>query len=356
MKIFSKYRLFTVIAFFIFGNTLLTKTVFQGGKDFYLSALIAVCFAAIILVAVTAPFLKYPYLTAGEYIKMKTGKAGEKAINALLLIFLSLSALKLYLEFIKFLTSVSLNITPNYFIAIAVSVFVLLLSLLGIENISAYTSAVFIFAAAFAVYSVISGASLFKIETFMPLADIKTEKMLGNAAEIFLFILSDVAAIIFFCKRGSNGKDVLKSSLAALAVWFAVTAAVGALPIAVFGEGYEIFKYPVFQALASVKGVSFLPKNSFLFLVLGFIIMIIKLSVTLSFIGEVTENITGGKRTGKARIITRAVPVVLITSVASFLLINGIKAEEEIKMICAVAAVASFSALLILNLKRYRRK
>ncbi len=349
-------KLFSVITIFLYGNSVLLKMIYGSGKDFFISLILAAVLAVITLTVIMIPFIKYPYMTAGEYILKKTGKYSSKFINSFFLIFALLSITVIYIEFIKYLSVVSLNVTPNYMIAIVISLFVLFVSLLGIKNISGFTAYFFIAIIIFIIMMVAYGISVFKPENVLPIFKTSVAKIIESAFRIFFYILADVILVIFIVGNEEQGKKVYKISLCGIGVWLVTMVTFGYLPLVVFGENFNTFKYPMHQALATFKNLSFLPKNPFQFTVISFLILFIKMSVTLCFIQKILENIIGRATNPLIKLCYSAAPIFIITITSSVLLLFGLDDMVFIRHIFAVSAIVCLLTFAILLFRKFKKK
>ncbi len=344
-------KLFSLITIFLYGNSVLLKMIYGSGRDFFISLILAAVLAVITLTVIMLPFIKYPYMTAGEYILKKTGKYSSKFINSLFLIFALLSITVVYIEFVKYLSAVSLNLTPNYVIAIVISFFVIFVSFLGIKNISGFTSYFFIVAIIFIVMMLVYGIAVFKPENVLPVFKTPVTKIIESAFQIFFCILADVMLVIFIVGNEEQGKTVYKISLCGIGFWLVTVIAFGYLPLIVFGENFQTFKYPVHQALATFKEISFLPKNPFQFTIISFLIFFMKISVTLCFIQKILENIIGKAKNSLIKLFYGAVPMFIITVIFFFV--------EDIALmrhIFAVSGTVCFLVFVLLLFKKIKKK
>ncbi len=356
MKSASVFKLFALFSVFLIGNVPISKIVYQSGNGTVISVTVAAALAFLAFTLTAFPFLKYPYITVGEYVKMKAGKVGKGVTSFVLLAFSVISLSSVLFGFVKFLSVTSLNFTPDSFAILAITSVAIAVSFTGIKNVLPLSAVVFAAFSLFALLMVLFSLPMMRSESFFPVFDEKSGNILSSAADIFLVLFADIILAVFVTGKEADGKRVYRAGVFAIIFWAAFTLVFTAIPRGIFGESLEIFQYPVFSALSAVKFLSFLPKASFVFQTLSFSAVLIKSAVTVTFAARAASDLFGAPKTKAAKLLCRILPASAAVIASSALIGINEKAFFLLNTAHAAAALATVILFAAINIKSYRRR
>ncbi len=355
MRSASSFKLFAFFTVFLIGNTPVSKVIFLSEKDSFIAIIAAACMALLSMTACFFPFLKYPYLTLSEYLSIKGGKIEKKAFS---LVFLALSAVTLASvmdEFTKFLSVTSLNFTPDSFALLAITAVAIIASAFGIKSILPLGTVVFVIFSLFAAAMVFFSAPMIKVENCFPVFTKSVSDLLPSAVTVFFVLTSDIILLVAVTGREADGKRVYKCGAFAVIFWALFTVTLTVLARGIFGNGLEIFRYPIFSALGTVEFLSFLPKVSFIFQTLLFSVVLIKSAALVDFISKSAPDAFLAPRDKVAKKLYRVIPALIISLAASALV--AVKSDFSL-LDTAHAAISAVSIILLvaINIKSYRKR
>ena len=355
MKKTPSAPLYALLTLFLTGTVLLEKDIYGAGKNVIPPLFLAACISAAVFTLVIIPFLKYPYLRAEDCFRLKTGEAGKKLFLIVFFLFALFSAASLYSDYLRFLSAVVLDATPDLISSALKSAFILFTAFSGLRALSYFGSFVFILWTAFCLFMFVEGLGFFKPETVAPFFQSGAADIMITALKLSFGFLSDVLLSVLLIGRECDGRSLYKTSLAAFASWFILTAAVGLLPSAFFGDSLTLFNYPVFQTLSAFRNVSFMPKCGFGFAVITFMIVVVKLTALCAVCGRALAVMVGTSEKGKTRLILYAVPLLFVTVFSHVAVTSDPTFENalfEVKSALSAILPAMFSAIMPFGYKR----
>ena len=279
----SLYQLFCMVVTFIFGTSSILMSLTIAGRNTWISMILAIIPAAVMVLVITGLAEKYPGMTLIEYAQALLGKIPGKIVGALYLwYFLHLGALVLR-NYGEFLTTEVMPETPLWFFQATLAAVVGFFVYHRIEVMARLSEIVLVIAifVSFMVSFLITNSNIIEVKNLLPVMEHGVGKVLLGSVPITAFPFLEVVLFAMFFPHVKSAAKCRKVTLGAIGLSGLILTMIMVQLIAVFGEYMSSLTYPRFYMVKMISVGGFIERIEPVVLAVWIMSGLIKMGICL---------------------------------------------------------------------------